>query len=31
MIPVNPFNLFVDPLATSVEDAEYIIYASYKK
>jgi len=29
-IPVSPFNLFVDPLATSVEDAEYIIYASYK-
>lgn len=29
-IPVNPFNIFPDPLATSVEDAEYIIYASYK-
>ena len=29
-IPVNPFNIFADPLATSVEDAEYIIYASYK-
>lgn len=29
-IPVNPFNVFPDPLATSVEDAEYIIYASYK-
>lgn len=29
-IEVNPFNLFPDPLATSVEDAEYIIYASYK-
>lgn len=29
-IPVNPFNLFPDPLATSVDDAEYIIYASYK-
>lgn len=28
-IPVNPLNLFPDPLATSVEDAEYIIYASY--
>lgn len=28
-IPVNPFNLFPDPLATSVEDAEYIIYATY--
>lgn len=29
-IPVNPFNIFPDPLATDVEDAEYIIYASYK-
>jgi len=29
-IPVNPFNVFPDPLATSIEDAEYIIYASYK-
>lgn len=29
-IPVNPFNLFPDPLATSIEDAEYLIYASYK-
>lgn len=29
-IPVSPFNIFPDPLATSVEDAEYIIYASYK-
>ena len=29
-IPVNPFNIFPDPLATSVEDAEYIIYASYR-
>lgn len=28
-IPVNPFNLFPDPLATGVDDAEYIIYASY--
>lgn len=28
--PVNPFNIFPDPLATSVDDAEYIIYASYK-
>ena len=27
--PVNPFNIFVDPLATSVDDAEYIIYATY--
>lgn len=29
-IPVNPFNLFPDPLATSVDDAEYLIYATYK-
>lgn len=29
-IPVNPFNIFPDPLATCIEDAEYIIYASYK-
>lgn len=29
-IAVNPFNLFPDPLATSVEDAEHLIYASYK-
>lgn len=29
-ITVNPFNIFPDPLATSVEDAEYIIYASYR-
>jgi hypothetical protein len=28
-IPVNPLNIFPDPLATSIEDAEYIIYASY--
>ena len=29
-IPVSPFNLYPDPLATSVEDAEYIIFADYK-
>lgn len=29
LIPVNVFNLFPDPLATSVDDAQYIIYASY--
>lgn len=29
-IPVNPFNIFPDPLATCVEDAEYIIYAKYE-
>lgn len=28
-IPVSPFNLYPDPLATSVEDAEYLIYANY--
>jgi len=28
-VPVNPFNLYPDPLATSVEDAEYLIYADY--
>mgnify|MGYP003455285396 CR=1 FL=1 len=28
-IAVNPFNLFPDPLATTMEDAEYMIYASY--
>ncbi|MGN0302550.1 MAG: hypothetical protein ACI4BI_06750, partial [Anaerotardibacter sp.] len=27
--PVNPFNIFPDPLATNVKDAEFIIYASY--
>lgn len=29
-IEVNPFNFFPDPMATSVEDAEWIIYATYK-
>jgi hypothetical protein len=29
-ILVNPFNIFPDPLATCVEDAEFIIYATYK-
>ena len=28
--PIDPFNIFPDPLAESVEDAEYIIYATYK-
>lgn len=28
-ITINPFNLYPDPLATCVEDAEYIIYANY--
>jgi len=29
-VAVNPFNIFPDPLATCVDDAEYMIYASYK-
>lgn len=29
-IPINAFSLFPDPLATTVEDAEYLIYATYK-
>ena len=29
-IEVNPFNLYPDPLATCVEDAEYLMYATYK-
>lgn len=28
-IAVSPFNLYPDPLATCVEDAEYLIYAKY--
>lgn len=28
--PVNPFNIFPDPLAEDVDSAEYIIYATYK-
>ena len=28
-IKISPFNIYPDPLATSVEDAEYIIYADY--
>lgn len=27
---VSPFNIFPDPLATGIDDAEYIIYASYQ-
>lgn len=30
VVPVNPFNIFPDPLATSIDDAEYIIYATYQ-
>lgn len=29
-IPVDPFNIFPDPLAYDVKSAEYIIYATYK-
>lgn len=28
---VNPYNVFPDPMATDVESAEYIIYATYKQ
>lgn len=28
-VPVNPFNIFPDPLATNFDDAEYVIYATY--
>lgn len=27
---INPFNIFPDPMATSFEDAQYVIYACYK-
>ncbi|MDD3414880.1 MAG: hypothetical protein PHY47_12880 [Lachnospiraceae bacterium] len=27
---INPFNLYPDPMATCIEDAEYVIYATYK-
>lgn len=27
---INPYNIFPDPMATSMDDAEYIIYATYK-
>lgn len=29
-ILINPFNFFPDPMATEVDNAEYIIYATYK-
>lgn len=29
-ILVDPYNIYVDPLATSFMDAEYVIYATYK-
>jgi hypothetical protein len=28
-IPVNPFNIFVDPIALDIDSAEYVIYADY--
>lgn len=28
--PVDPFNIFPDPLATNTDDAEYLVYATYK-
>ena len=27
---ISPFNFFIDPMATSIDDAEYCIYATYK-
>lgn len=27
---ISPFNFFVDPMATSIKDAEYVMYATYK-
>ena len=27
---INPFNIFTDPSATNFDDAEYVIYATYK-
>jgi hypothetical protein len=29
-IPISPFNFFVDPMATCIDDAEYCGYATYK-
>lgn len=29
-IEVNPFNFFPDPMATTMEDTEFVIYATYK-
>lgn len=26
---INPFNFYIDPLATGINDAEYVIYATY--
>ena len=30
IIPVDPFNIFPDPLGDSVDSCEYIVYATYK-
>lgn len=29
-VVISPFNFFIDPMATNIEDAEYCIYATYK-
>jgi hypothetical protein len=29
-IPVDPYNFYIDPLANNIQDAEYVIYATYK-
>lgn len=29
LVPVNPYNFFTDPLATTVENSDYNIYADY--
>ena len=29
-IPISPFNIFPDPSATNLNEAEYVIYATYK-
>lgn len=30
IVLINPYNFFPDPMATDIDNAEYIIYASYK-
>lgn len=30
IVPVDPFNIFPDPLGDSVDSCEYIVYATYK-
>jgi len=29
-IQVDPYNFYIDPLANTIQDAEYVIYATYK-